>query len=182
MYAKRESRVTSVLEESRLPALTACRLCLDANADPLPILGHISSPGRDVGCFVTVQYTPVNTDGERGPTVSEAAAARVEEGIPVVSELKIVGTFEEGQTVHVDAWYCGGQQGDSDITWLAVAEKEAEQQDVIELASSASRELKIPFVAIGRVLEVRAATLEPVSSRRVRKNCFCSRAANVVAF
>ena len=105
-----------------------------------------------MGCFVTVQYTPVNTDGERGPTVSEAAAARVEEGIPVVSELKIVGTFEEGQTVHVDAWYCGGQQGDSDITWLAVAEKEAEQQDVIELASSASRELKIPFVAIGRVL------------------------------
>ncbi len=51
-----------------------------------------------------------------------------------------MGIFEEGHTVHVEAWYCGGQEGDSDITWLAVAEDD--EEDVIELASYASSKPK----------------------------------------
>jgi hypothetical protein len=111
--------------------------------------------GRDVQCFVKVQFVPVNTAAERGPTASCVVHARVEEGVPVVSELAIVGVHEEGKSVRVEALYSGGQEGESDIQWLAAAEGGGVVGGVELAPPSSSRELVLPFAAIGRVVHVR---------------------------
>lgn len=70
----------------------------------------------DVGNVLRFEFTPVSSRGVVGDAVS-AVTAPVQPAKPQLRKLRIIGTLQESQELHVEADYFGGIEGPSEVSW-----------------------------------------------------------------
>ena len=74
---------------------------------------------EDVSHELTLIWTPVRSDGERGQPL-EHTITNITSGEPQVRVLELSGLPKEGSTLFVDAQYGGGTAGESLLEWARV--------------------------------------------------------------
>ncbi|CAJ1034431.1 Leucine Rich repeat (2 copies) [Leishmania utingensis] len=111
---------------------------------------------KDVGQYLAVEYTPVNAEGVAGETCRCVLNNRIDEAVPIVTHLTIVGELMEQKTLSLEYDCKGSQSGEHMIQWYRHDKKRG---IMTKIGSPNSNSVTLTSMDVGCSIEV---SLTPV--------------------
>mmetsp|Transcript_7407 Transcript_7407/g.10933 ORF Transcript_7407/g.10933 Transcript_7407/m.10933 type:complete len:936 (+) Transcript_7407:50-2857(+) len=115
----------------------------------------------DVGAVISVEYTPVRSDGLNGEVVVQKTRP-IEAAPPSVNDISIEGELVEGEVLSLNYEYYGGEEGDSIIQWHRYSNKEGQY---LPIEGATKQEYKATLEDVHKTL---AVVFIPVSASGIQ--------------